>query len=387
MKRAVMVSIVCAVVGLLTCLAGLFVDASRTFFAYLQAFVFFATVAIGALLWLMVDHASKAAWTVVTRRITEAVAGTLPALAVLVVPIFFGLKHLYPWAMPHDLFDEETAAKLDHRSPFLNPAFFVIRQIVYFALFVGTWQLLRRWSVKNDEAPSLDLVHRMRKLSAGGLVVIGLAQSWAGYDWVMSLEADWWSTMWGFYFFAGGFVGAIGLVSVLLWLAHRNGPLAGVVTPAHGHAIGRVLFAMVIFWAYTAFGQLLIIWLPDIPTDVRFYEHRIEGSWSGVTYFVAFVHFIVPFFVLLSKEVKRRLPQLAFWGGWVVFAHYVDVYWMVLPMHDHWALQPHWLDLGALLLVGGATTAVGLLRYGAAAPLPEHDPELLEGLRYEAHIQ
>lgn len=356
--------------------AGLVVDARRAWFAYLVAWTFGVTVCIGSLLLLMVGHAAKASWMVVTRRVTESIVGALPMCLALFVPLCFGLAKLYPWVLHPD----------EHKRHYLNPPFFIARTVIYLGIFIIVGTLLRRWSRQNDTRPSMRLVRRMRVLSGGGLPLVGLATTWASFDWTMSLQPEWYSTVFGLYFFAGAFVGAIALVSVMMNVSRLWGPSPLPMTPDHAQALGRLLFAMVIFWAYMAFSQLLIYWIADIPKEATFYARRMNGSWTAVTYVLVFGNFIVPFFALLNRRWKRHPNYLAVVAAWVLVVHFVDVYWLVLPVYERAGARPSWLDLGAILFVGGLSGAWIARRYLDAPPIPLHDPELAEGLGYEAAV-
>jgi hypothetical protein len=383
--RAVIVwSLVAAGVGLLVLALGLLVDPSRAWFAYVDVWTFGTTVCVGALLLLMVGHAAKASWMIVTRRLTEAVVDALPLYFLLFIPLAFGLAQVYPWASHTASFDPGLQHAIERKRGYLNAPFFIARTVVYFAVFSVVGGLLRAWSKKNDHQPRIALVYRMRRLGAGALPLVGLALTWASFDWTMSLEPDWYSTIYGLYYFAGCFVGALALCSVMLQLSRVRRVPRTHVTEEHAHALGRLLFAMVVFWAYMAFSQLLIYWIGDIPHEVTFYIRRTTGSWSAVTCLLVFGHLVVPFFLLLGRRAKRRPDLLASVGAFMLVMHFVDVYWLVMPAHDTAGVRPHWLDLGAVLFIGGLSCAWIVHRYFTAAPIPLHAPELAEGLDYEA---
>ncbi|MGD0674200.1 MAG: hypothetical protein ABSC94_02200 [Polyangiaceae bacterium] len=377
-------SLAAAAVGLGLLVLGLVVDPRRTYFSYLQVWTFGTTVCWGGLVLLMVDHASKASWMVVTRRMAESIVAALPLYLALFVPIAFGLGFLYPWAERGGRLDPGLLRAIEHKRSYLNPAFFVVRTIGYFAVAISIGALLRRWSKANDTAPRLMWVRRMRMLSGAGLPIIGLTLTWASFDWTMSLEPDWVSTIFGLYYFAGAFVGAIALVCVMLHLFRMRPSLGLCVTPDHAQAMGRILFAMICFWAYQAFSQLLIDWIGDIPEEIGYYKLRTTGTWWGVTLLLIFGHFVVPFFALIQRKYKRRTRYLAILGGWMFLMHFVDVYWLVMPNVDPAGVRPHWLDLAAVLFVGGLSSGWIVNRYFHLAPLPIHDPELAAGLSYEA---
>ncbi len=387
-RRFVVVCLALAAAGLATLAVGLRVDATRAWFAYLDAWLFGVSIASGALLVTMTGHATKASWMVITRRPMESVAATLPLFALLFVPLAFGLDRIYPWA-GHAATDAALAHALDHKRVWLSKPFFVARTALYFLVLCVSAALLRAWSTENDVRPDRALVRRMRRLSGGGLPVVVLSLTWASFDWSMSLQPDWYSTIFGFYFIAGAYVGAVALACVMVPLTRltlRAGARGSSLSPDLAQALGRVLFAMVVFWAYIAFGQLLVYWMGDIPEEVSYFARRTAGTWTAVTYVIVFGHFVLPFFVLLNRRLKRRPAVLAAAGVWIFVMQFVDVYWQVMPVHDQAGARPHWIDLGAALLVGGLSGAWIVRRYGTAAPLPLHVPELAEGLGYEAAV-
>ncbi len=377
-------SLVAAAAGFGALVVGVILDPQRACFAYLAAWTYGVTIVMGALILLMIGHAAKASWMVVTRRITEAVVDALPLFLILFIPVAASLRRLYPWAGDVDALDETLRHAILHKRAYLNPAFFIGRTVFYFAVVIAIGALLRHWSKVNDVRPSVEWTRRMRTLSGGGLPVVGLVVSWAAFDWTMSLEPAWRSTIFGLYDFSGGFVGAIALVCVLERGAQVRGGLP--VTADHAQALGRVLFAMVIFWAYMAFSQLLIYWIGNIPDEVSFYAARTRGSWSVVTTVLVVGHFVLPFFALLSRPLKRRPAYLAAVGGWMLVMHWVDTYWMILPVQDVAGVRLRWVDAAALVFVGGVSSAWVTLRHRTAAPLPRQVPELSEGVNYEAAL-
>ncbi len=384
-RRRVLVaaSLVVALAGLGLFVAGCLVDARAAWFAYLDAWVYGVSICEGALLLLMTDHVSKGSWMLVTRRASEAVVTALPLYLLLFVPLALAVGLVYPWAgAQQPLPDLEGGNRV-----YLTRWAFDARTLLYFAIFILIGGSLRGLSLANDARPRLALVHRMRVVGGGGLPVVALVLTWAAFDWTMSLEPEWWSTIHGLYTFAGAFVGAIALVGVMVAILARSEPqVAARVTPDHAQALGRLLFAMTIFWAYMAFSQLLIYWIGDLPQEISFYATRAAGSWAAVDYVLVFGHFFIPFFVLLNRRWKRSWPFLAAAGVWMLVMHWVDVAWLVFPTRDPGGLRARWFDPGPLLLVGGASCAWITLAYTRAAPFPRHAPELVAGFEYEASV-
>jgi hypothetical protein len=371
-----------AVLGTAGLVIGAFVDREHLFHAYLTAYAFAVSVAGGALIFLMIGHAMNAGWPVVVRRLTETIVASLPLLALLFVPLLFGLHTLYPWTRPETLSDEATRRLVLARRPYLDVPFFLVRAAIYLGVWAMIGTLLRRWSLARDADPAADVNARMRALSAGALPAVGVTLSFAGFDWLMSLTPDWFSTMYPVYWFAGGFVAALALLVLLTFAAQEEGYLPEI-SLAHYHALGRMLLAFVIFWAYAAYFQFFLIWIANRPDEVGFFADRARGPWLVVTVVLILAQFVAPFFALLSYRLKHRPQQLAFVAAWILVAHYLDVHWLVMP-----AARPrapyHWLDLAAMLAVGGACTAFSMTRLRGRAILPIHDPTLARAIRYQS---
>jgi hypothetical protein len=214
-------------------------------------------------------------------------------------------------------------------------------------------------------------------------VDVGLALSFAAFDWVMTLVPEWYSTMFPVRYFAGGFLGALAGLTVLTAAADRAGLVPGI-NDSHYYALGRLLLAFVIFWAYTEFFQLMLMWIADKPEEVTFYLARAKGGWLVLSVIVALAQFVIPFFLLLSYDLKRRRGPLTAVAVWLLVAHYLDVHWLVMPSAAPRGAPYHWIDLGALLAVGGAAVVYGVLRAGGERLYPAHDPALPEAIRYES---
>lgn len=359
---------------------GFVTEPTQAAFSYLTAWAFALSIAIGALIFLMIGHAIEARWTIVFQRFTEAVSGSLPVLAALFVPIALAADRLYPWLSPPAGLDAESLARLAHKAPYLNLPFWAIRAAGYFALWIAIDQLLARWSARGGGARP-----RVRGLAAAGLPAVGLTLTFAAFDWLMSLTPLWYSTIFGLLYFSGGFVAALALVAVIARVARRVPAVAAVaasVRPPHSGALGRLMFAFLVFWAYMEFSQGIIIWIANKPDEVPWYVARGAGRWGDVFAVLVIGHFALPFFALLSRPLKRRPTLLAFAGGWLVVMHYVDIAWLVMPV-VHATLAPHWLDLAAPCAVLGLATAVTAARPRARTAVATDDPRLAAAVDYE----
>jgi hypothetical protein len=383
-RRLVTLSGAAGLAGLLVTLAGgLLGDPRRALFAYLVAFAYWIGIAIGALLLLGALHASNARWSVVARRFIETVPSVIPIFIVLFVPIVLGMRHLYTWFDPHAL-TGELAKVVAHRRGWLNGTGFVLRAGIYFVVWIVVAVLLRGWSVRQDSAGGVTLSLWQRRLGTGSIPFVAFAMSFAAFDWMMSLDPRFYSTIYGVYWFAGSFVSAIAVV--LVAAAATQADPAGFghfLNVDHFHALGKLLLAFVAFWGYVAFSQFMLIWIANIPEEVPWYILRINGGWKWVGAFLAVFHFLVPFFTLLQKAVTRNPRRLAWVAAWILLVHWIDLYWVVMPNVSPGGPRPSILDLAAFVGVGGVAVAWTVLRMRGVAAVPVRDPYLEDSLRYQ----
>jgi hypothetical protein len=349
-------------------------------FAYLTAWTFALSIALGALIFLMIGHATAARWTVVFQRFTEAIASSLAVLAVLFVPIALSIGRLYPWAAPAGALDPEALARRTHQAAYLDPAFWTIRAAVFLVLWTVLAALVVRWGGRTARDP--EAAARVRGLSAAALPAVGLTLTFAAFDWLMALTPAWYSTVFGLLYFSGGFIAQLSLVAVIARAARRVPEVAASIHPSHTGALGRMMLAFLVFWAYMEFAQGVIIWMANKPDEVPWYVARGAGQWGAVFTVLVIGHFAAPLLALLSKPLKRRPTLLAGVGGWLVAMHYVDVYWLVMPVL-HRAVAPHWLDVAAPCAVLGVTAAVALARAGRRPAIATDDPRFAAAVAYE----
>ncbi len=385
--RAMTLAAVAGASGLTLTAVGYFISPKEALLSYLIAFAYWLGISLGALVLLMSNHAARARWIVVVRRLTETLIAPLPLFVLLFLPILFGARQIFIWVDPPATLGKEALALLAHKKPYLNMGAFAVRAVIYF----GTWLLLgltlRRWSSRQDAEGGATLTAHSRKLSAGGLPFLALTLTFASFDWIMSLNPSWFSTMFGLYYFAGSFVAAIALLCIAAAAAHGSGSAFGqMLTPSHFHNLGKLLFAFVAFWAYIAFSQYMLIWVANLPEEIPWVQLRDPGPFRAVGIFLVLFHFIVPFFALLSRDLKRHPRALAIAAAWVLFVHYVDLYWVMVPAAGAGAhtlgLGLHWTQLTAFVGIGGAAIAWGLWRLRGGYPVPVGDPYLEDSLRY-----
>ena len=349
-------------------------------FSWLIAVLFFLSLALGALYFVLIHYATQAGWGIVVRRLAENVMATLPLFAILFIPILVLMGDLYPWV--HEL-AEGGHGLLAKKAPFLNTSFFLTRAVTYFVLWSAIALYFARASRKQDATSDVATSLRLKRLAGPALIVLALTQTFASIDWVMSLSPEWYSTMFGVYWFAGCFVSFFAFLTLVVMGLKRWGLLTDVVGVEHYHDLGKMLFAFTVFWAYIGFSQYFLIWYGNLPEETVFFRHRLIGTWRSVSLLLAFGHFIVPFFFLMPRTVKRNARLLTIGAAWMIAMHLVDIVWLVMPIVHPFGFKLRLSDLFAFLAV--AALFKGLLcRLLSGAPLvPVGDPRLPESLSFE----
>lgn len=388
--RTLLIFAIVALVGLVLWAIGLAIDPERALHAYLSAWAFAVFLVVGALIFLCIGYAANATWVTSVRRLNEAIVATLPVLAVGFVPIIAGLDELYMWADPPAHLNERELHHLHHKAPYLNPVFFIVRGLIFFAVWIGIASILRLWSGRRERAvlersPVREDTPngRERAFCSAVLPLIAITLTFAAFDWLMSLDPFWFSTIFGVYVFAGGMLAGLSVLTFLAWAARRSGALEELGAD-HFHALGRLLLTFTVFWAYCGFFQAMLIKIANIPEEVTFYLKRIDGSWEGVTYLLIFGHFIVPFALLLLRRIKRIPVWMGLMSVWLLIMCAVDDFWLILPELPDAVDGPSWVDLAALAAVVGVTVLFGAWRQRGRSLLAEGDPFLQQGLAYKS---
>ena len=354
-------ALIAGVIGLVGCGIGLLVDRDHFFRAWLVAYLLFLGIALGSMALMMIQHLSGGVWGVF-RRIFEAASRTLPLLAVLFLPILLGITTLYPWSHPDHVAADEV---LRHKSVYLNTPFFIIRAVIYFAGWVGIATLLNKWSRMQD-AGDVAVNTRIQRLSGAGLVFYALAVTFAGVDWIMSINPHFYSTIFGFLMFAGHGLAALSFTVIVSAFLFRRDPMAGLLKQSHFHDLGKLMLAFVMLWAYFNFSQYLLIFAANLVEEIPYTLARTSNGWQYLAVFLVLFHFFVPFFLLLSRNLKRTPHRLVIIALWILFVRFADLFMMVSPEFDssgenlhllagehasHFFF--HWLDIAAPLAIGG----------------------------------
>lgn len=445
------VSAVVGAIGLAASLFGMLNDPHRFAFSWLFAFMTFLALGLGALFFVLGLHLTGAGWGVTMRRTSEFLLSGLPVFLLLFVPIATHMDELYPWLhhaegvehhhehgddadhggdhghehgalllggstahaqeapqardlRPGALAEHDAGGGEDHHTPlhaehehiiesktgYLNRGFFLIRAGVYFLCWIVLAYVFFTWSTRQDKEKGLELTNKMQRFAPAATFVFALTLTFAAFDWMMSMEPTWYSTIYGVQYFAVAAVIAHAVVILLTMGLRRAGLIGDAINVEHYHDAGKLLFGFVVFWAYISFSQFMLIWYAGIPEEATYYHLRWWGGGGFLTMSVLLIlaGFVVPFFVLLSRNTKRRLPILAFGAIWVVVMHVVQGYWLVMPYAEQTALvatslRVHWLDIAALFAVGGIYLSVVLWQMTRYPLVPIGDPRLSRALHFE----
>jgi hypothetical protein len=372
-------AMVVGVAGLALCALGFVADREHFFRAYLLAFVFWIGIALGSLALSMVHHLSGGAWGVVIRRVLEAASRTLPFMALLFLPIAFGMHELYLWADPEAVAQD---AILQHKAPYLNVPFFLARAAIYFVIWSALAYLLSKWSLEQEQQGENGQALRMQRLSGLGLVLYALTVLFMSVDWIMSLDPHWFSTIYGILFMGGQGLSALAFTIAVAVLLSRTEPMSRVIVPAHLHDLGKLMLAFVMLWAYFSFSQFLIIWSANLPEEIPWYLRRMGGGWQWVGLALIFGHFVLPFVLLLSSDVKKGGRTLVGVAVTVILMRIVDLFWNIGPMHHEEHFGATWLDAAAPIALGGVWLALFLWQLRTRPLLPMGEPYLAEALEH-----
>jgi len=357
---------------------GYVTDPEHFYWSYLVAFVFSISIAIGALFFVMVQHLTGAAWSVTVRRLMEALMRTTPLFLVLFVPVPFGLHYLYEWSRGSAAADPVLKLKLSY----LNAEWFTIRGFLVIGI-LSLWALvLYAKSRQQDNSGIARLSLSAERWSAPGVLVLFIASSVASFDWIMSLNPRWYSTMFGVIFLSGGAMGFVAVLILLcLWL-RTNGYLVNTVNTEHYHDLGKWLFALMIFWAYVAFSQYMLIWYGNMPEETIWFKSRFQGSWLYVALLLVAGHFLLPLFAMLPRSVKRHRGALAFFSVWLLLMHYADLYWQVMPVYYTRGFGLSWLSPVCVLALASTMALVFWSSFREQPLVPVGDPRLKECLAF-----
>ena len=353
-------------------------------FSWLFAFIYFFTILIGCLFWILVHHATDSGWGIVVRRQMENLAALLPWMVLFFIPLVLFRFEIWNWLTAKDHLEANPALgdKIGyfelHFGSVILP-FFWIRAALYFLYFAGAAIYFRRTSVRQDSDGDPRWSIQMRGFSFVGIILFALGTTFMAFDWLASLDYRWASTMWGVYIFAGSAGAAMALI-ILVVLGLKNAGYLSFVNAEHYHMMGKLLFCFSIFWGYIGFSQYMLIWYGNIPEETSWFLRRNIGSWNTLSITLVVGRFFIPFLYLLFQYTKRTPRFLAFMSLWVLAMHLLDIFVTIDPFIHPAGVQVSWLDGATLFAIGFPLAFLFLRGLGGASLFPTRDPRLLESV-------
>lgn len=355
------------------------VNYKRAMFDYLWIFMFLASLGVGSLALVALEYVVGASWSTPFRRIIEITSSIVPFLIILVIPLFFGLNDLFSW-MHGDIVQGDAVLK--SKQAYLNPQFFSIRTAVCLVIWFGFYFLLIKNSEKQDETRDPKLTKRNIRISVPFMPVFVITITVFAIDWMMSLEPHWYSTIYGLYYFSGTVVAALAINSYTSVKLKEGGYLIKEIKNDHFYSFGTLMFAFIIFWAYIGFSQYLLIWYADIPEETFWMLQRWDGSWKYISITLLFVHFVIPFLILVARSSKTNLQLLKFISIWMLAAHALDLYWLIMPSVFKGSASFSWSELSFPLIITGFVMIIYKVRSAKKNLVPVGDPKLADGLDF-----
>jgi hypothetical protein len=377
-------ALIVGVIGLIVCAVGWFIAPAKFFESYLIAFLTVLGLSLGSLGLIMLQHLTGGHWGIIIRRPLEAASRALWIVLIFFVPILFGMKYLYfAWLRAPKTGE---GALSPFAQVYLTRDGFYIRAAIYFVVWLLLMLLFNAWSRRQDADKTNEAVRRrMKSLAGPGIILYVFAMTFASVDWVMSLAAHWASTIYGFLFVAGQVISAMALMIVVVVMISHTEPFSRIIQKRHLHDLGKLLFAFILLWAYFDFSQLLIIWSGNLPEEISYYRSRLYGGWGAIALIVLVLHFFVPFFLLLSRDLKRNHKWLTGVALWMIFMRCVDMFWMTRPDFPGATALPTIWDFATLLALGGLWVWFFAWQLKRQPLLPLGEPNLAEAIAHDEH--
>jgi hypothetical protein len=384
--KVLRIGIILVLIGGIIVAASFFANTDRAYFNYVIMYMFIASIAVGSLGLVAMEYLVGASWSVPFRRISEFLSSVIPLLVLLIVPIILGMHSLYHWTH-HDAVEADPILK--GKEPYLNTTFFLIRLAIYFVIWLVFFIIFIRNSQKQDVTRDPKLTRSSVAFSALFAPLFIITLTFLSIDLVMSLEPHYYSTMFGVYYFAGTLGAAFAALTLIAVILKQNGYLNPKVSNDQFYSLGTMMFAFVVFWAYIAFSQFVLQWYADIPDETFWYTMRWEGGWKYVSIGLLIFHFVLPFILLLPRSTKTNLQKLKIMAIWLLVAHYLDMYWLVMPTytHSHGMHGPvfGWNEIGFPLVIVGIFMIMFKIRSNKVNLTPIGDPKLQNALDFHLY--
>ncbi len=367
------------IAGVVLTLLSFAVNSKHASFGLIMTLTFVATIGIGGLFWVGVEYVSSAVWSTALRRPFEFIAGVIPFLIILALPLLFRMKTVFEWT--HLSYFKDDPSMLV-KAPYLNVTFFVVRTIFVFAIWWLFYYLIVKNSRVQDTTKDQNLTTKNVRLSAGFMPVFAITLTIFSIDWLMSLTPSWFSTIFGVYVFSGAVLSSMAFGTLVIVLLNEKDRFPVKLTPDHYYNLGAFLFAFVVFWAYIGFSQFMLQWYGNLREETLYYIPRMHGSWAVVSIALALVEFLIPFFLLITKPAKMDPKRLVFVSIWLLASHALDIYWMVMPVYNPDKAVFGVSEVAFLVLSVGMIMAVFAYKAKANNMVPIGDPKLQRGLEF-----
>jgi hypothetical protein len=375
-------ALVIGVIAFAATLVDVFLDKQHFWQSYLYAYIAISALAIGSLGIFLLHNVAGGNWGVAIRRFIESGLQTLPMFALLVIPILFATGSIYKWT---DATYRAEHFAVGHKAVYMNVPFFAARTVFYFLVWIVVGFRILKMANEQDRTGDPALFKRIKGLSAPALLVFVVTTTLAFIDWIMSLEPDWYSTIYPWLFTVGEVLLTFAFMIALLVLFSKHEPFAGFVKTAHFHDLGNLMLAFTMLWAYMGLAQFLIIYAENLPDEIPWYIRRFSGGWGYLGWFISIFHFCVPFFLLLMRFVKRNPQRLRALALWIIFVRMLDIFWFVVPAFRQRGLEVYWTDLTALLGMGGIWLAYFISNLKKRPLLVPTDPRNTYSVKGHAH--
>jgi len=366
-------------IGLLLVILAYFSDPTRSAFNNIILLMFLTSIGLGSLFLVALEYLGGAVWSTPFRRIAEILGSVLLILPIIAIPIYFNLHDGFHWTHTEVVANDEI---LSHKSPYLNELFFTIRIIGYFVIWILFYFIITRNSTKQDISKDQGLTKKNIKNSAIFIPFFAITVTFAAIDWMMSLEPHWFSTIFGVYYFSGTFLSALAIITFLVVYLNEKGIFGNGIVSDHYYSFGALLYGFINFWAYIAFSQYMLIWYANLPEETFWFLNRWEGSWLIFSIAFIFIHFLVPFFALVSQPSKTNGARLKFMSIWLLVAHFMDLYFLVMPTFSPDGVALGWIELGFFILAFGLLFLIFSVKAKTVNLLPIGDPKLKRGIEF-----
>ncbi|MCL4551770.1 MAG: quinol:cytochrome C oxidoreductase [Bacteroidetes bacterium] len=363
--------------GLIIVALGYITDPVRSSYNNIVGLTFLISVGVGSLFLLALEYVAGAVWSTPFRRVTEFLAANIYLIPLLAIPLLLNINTIFHWTHP-----EPADKAMINKAPYLNVTFFIVRVVGFWLIWLGFYYFISKNSVEQDASRDQSLTKLNIKLSTIFIPIFAITISFAAIDWLMSLSPKWFSTIFGVYYFSGTVLAALAAGTIFIVLLNERGYFVKGLSGDHYYSLGALLFAFTNFWAYIAFSQYLLIWYANLPEETFWFIARWHGSWKFISIGLVFVHFVIPYFGLLSQPSKMNPKRLLAMSAWILFAHYYDLYWMTMPNYGKDGVVLGWIELGFPLLIAGLIMLVFNFKAKSQNLVPIGDPKLKRGIDF-----